>query len=121
MDEKRIQQFMKSLDLTREEAIELLQDDEEINQMTKSSDIESDLSQEQKEAIKQSTKDHSGKYEKSAETIEREEKRRAEKASAMDNLMEAVEVVEIVKAGAEFIFLDNGIKYRCSIKRVRKQ
>ena len=51
MDEKRITELMKALDLTREEAIELIQEDEKVDKMTVK-ETESDLTAEQKQAIK---------------------------------------------------------------------
>ena len=51
MDEKRIAELMKTLDLTREEAIELIQEDEKVDKMTVK-ETESDLTAEQKQAIK---------------------------------------------------------------------
>lgn len=51
MDEKRIAELMKVLDLTREEAIELIQEDEKVDKMTVK-ETESDLTAEQKQAIK---------------------------------------------------------------------
>lgn len=51
MDEKRIIELMQTLDLTREEAIELVQEDEKVDKMTVK-ETESDLTAEQKQAIK---------------------------------------------------------------------
>lgn len=119
--EKQIQQFMKSLDLTREEAIDLLLEDLEVDKMKSSKEIESDLTEEQKEGIKQNTKERSGKYEKSAGALAAEEAKRQAKKSALEVLMQAVEVAEVVKADKEFIFKVDSVKYRCTITRVRKQ
>lgn len=119
--EKQIQQFMKSLDLSREEAIDLLLEDLEVDKMKSSKEIESDLTEEQKEGIKQNTKERSGKYEKSAEALAAEEAKRQAKKSALEVLMQAVEVAEVVKADKEFIFKVDSVKYRCTITRVRKQ
>ena len=52
MDEKRIAELMKALDLTREEAIELIQEDEKVDKMTVK-ETENDLTADQKKAIKQ--------------------------------------------------------------------
>lgn len=51
--EKQIQKMMKNLDLTREEAIKLLQEDKEINRMTSAKQWESDLTESQKQVSKQ--------------------------------------------------------------------
>lgn len=118
--EKKIVNLMKTLDLSREDAIELMLEDEEIDQMT-NKELQSDLTKEQKEAIKANSKDHSGKYEKSTEALVAEEAKRQEKKSAMQILMNAVKDVEIIKDGREFTFRVDGIKYRCTIVRARKQ
>lgn len=117
---KQITNLMKTLDLSRDEAIELMLEDAEVDLMT-NKEVQSDLTKEQKEAINKTTKDRSGKYEKSAEVLAREEQARQDKATALEKLMSAVEVVEVVKEGQEFIFKDKDIKYRCKITKVRKQ
>ena len=51
MDENKIVEMMKLLDLTREEAIELINEDKEVDRMTVK-EAENDLTEEQKKAIK---------------------------------------------------------------------
>ena len=51
MDEQKIIEMMKLLDLTREEAIDLINEDKEIDRMTVK-EAENDLTAEQKKAIK---------------------------------------------------------------------
>ena len=55
MDEKRIAKLMKDLDCTREEAIQVILEDEEIDGMTMK-EVNSDLSADQKKAMKEATK-----------------------------------------------------------------
>lgn len=50
--EEKILKLMKSLDITREEALELMEEDKEVDRMTKMSDIDNDISEEQKKAKK---------------------------------------------------------------------
>lgn len=118
--EEKIAVLMKSLDLTKKEAIELMLEDEEVDLMS-NKEVQSDLTKEQKEAIKKSSKDRSGKYEKSAEALAAEEAKRQAKKSAMEILMDAVDDTEVIKDGREFTFKNNSVKYRCTIVRVRKQ
>lgn len=54
MTEKDIEKAMISLDLTREEAIEMLKEDEEIDRMTPT-EAYSDLTEEQRKAVKSAT------------------------------------------------------------------
>ena len=51
MDENRISELMKTLDLTRDEAIELIKDDEQVDKMGMKQ-VDDDLTEEQKKAIK---------------------------------------------------------------------
>ena len=51
MDENRISELMKKLDLTRDEAIELIRDDEQVDKMGMKQ-VDDDLTEEQKKAIK---------------------------------------------------------------------
>lgn len=55
MDEKHIAKLMKSLDLTREQAIQLINDDKAVDRMTKMSEIKADMTEEQKKASKKYT------------------------------------------------------------------
>ena len=54
MDENRISELMKTLDLTRDEAIELIRDDEQVDKMGMKQ-VDDDLTEEQNKAIKKAT------------------------------------------------------------------
>ena len=60
MDKVRIEQLMKTLDITYDEAVEMLNEDKEIDRM-KDSEVTSDLSADQKKAIKKYTNVARGK------------------------------------------------------------
>lgn len=60
MTEKQIEKMMKSLGLTRDEAIEMLMEDEAVDKMSMK-EVTSDLSEEQKKAVKAVTKTTSNK------------------------------------------------------------
>lgn len=60
MTEKQIEKMMKSLGLTRNEAIEMLMEDEAVDKMSMK-EVTSDLSEEQKKAVKAVTKTTSAK------------------------------------------------------------
>ena len=51
MNENKISELMKTLDLTRDEAIELIKEDEQIDKM-RMKQVNDDLTEEQKKAIK---------------------------------------------------------------------
>ncbi len=60
MTEIQIEKMMKSLGLTRDEAIEMLMEDEAVDKMSMK-EVTSDLSEEQKKAVKAVTKTTSNK------------------------------------------------------------
>jgi len=53
--EKQIEKLMKTLEITREEAIEILNEDKEIDRMTSMSEIDSDISAEHRKIKKECT------------------------------------------------------------------
>ena len=55
MDEKHIAKLMKTLDIPREEAIQLINDDKSVDRMTKMSEIKGDMTAEQIKASKKYT------------------------------------------------------------------
>lgn len=63
MTEKQIEKMMKSLDLTRDEAIALIQEDEQVDKMS-TKEVNSDLTAEQKKVIKDATKTTSKPHKK---------------------------------------------------------
>lgn len=60
MNTAKVNEYMKKYNLTEAEAIEMIEYDEAVNKMTMS-EINADLSAEQKKAIKDATKTTSGK------------------------------------------------------------
>ena len=74
MDKARIEQLMKTLDLTYDEAVEMLNEDKEIDRM-KDSEVTSDLSADQKKAIKKYTNVARGKEVDSVDAYGKKKKR----------------------------------------------
>lgn len=60
-DEERIARLMKSFNCTREEAISVIMEDDEIDHMTMK-EVNSDLTPEQKKAVKSATKTGTRKF-----------------------------------------------------------
>ncbi len=79
MTEKEILKMMKALDLTREEAIEMLKEDEMVDKMSMK-EVTADLTDEQKKVIKYSTKTTSKKRGK----VKRERKVDEEKKALLE-------------------------------------
>jgi len=85
MTEEKILKAMKSLDLTREEAIEMLMEDEAVDKMSMK-EVTNDLTDEQKKVIKDSTKTTSKKRGK----VKRERKVDTEKKMLLEILADAL-------------------------------
>jgi phage gp29-like protein len=116
MTEKQILNAMKSLDLTREEAIEMLSADEEIDKGAKLFE----LSDEQKKVAKEMTTAGGGKHK---EHKPRERKVDADKKEIMqtldDALCDLVDNVEEPKNESEISFTYNGASYTIKLIKHR--
>lgn len=116
MTEKQIENAMRSLDLTREEAIEMLQADEAIDAGEKLFE----LSDEQKKVAKQMTSAGGGKH---TEKVKRERKVDADKHEIMQTLDDALcDIADNVserKADSEISFSYNGAKYTLKLVKHR--
>ena len=109
--EEKIQKLMKSLNISREEAIELMEDDKEIDRGAKLFELPDELKAGAKKARQA---DH-----KKTE-VKRERKPKPEKAeicsAMMDGLLElGVENFDVTNAEREFIFHHNGTKYKVTL------
>lgn len=125
MDENKIAEMMKLLDLSREEAIELINEDKEIDRMTVKQ-AESDLTDEQKKAIK---KVKSGAKSVKAvnaygKTVTRERKADETKRELINILQESLkeisENLEITNIERQIDFTVKGRKFRIVLSAPRK-
>lgn len=118
MNEAKIEKMMKSLGLTRDEAISLMREDEEVDKMT-SKEVTSDLSAEQKKAIKNATKTTS----KPREKTKRERKVDETKKRLINDyrvLLEGLGAeVEPLKTEAEMHFTFEGDNYTVKLIKHR--
>ena len=73
MTEKQIQKMMTTLHLSREEAIDLIREDEQVDKMTMG-EVDSDLTKEQKKAKKEATKTTGDKRKRAYTFTKRERK-----------------------------------------------
>lgn len=113
MDEAQIQKLMKSLDLTREEAIQLMMDDKEIDRGAKMFELDPELEKGAKKARQAERKANST-------PTKRERKPKPEKqeicSAMMDGLRElGVEDFTVNNPEREFIFIHNGTKYKVTL------
>ena len=109
--EEKIQKLMKSLNISREEALELMEDDKEIDRGAKMFELPDELKAGAKKARQADRK---------ATTTKRERKPKPEKAeicsAMMDGLRElGVEDFNITNAEREFLFVHNGTKYKVTL------
>lgn len=120
MNEEMIVKMMKNLDLTRDEAIELINEDKEIDRMTSMKSINSDLTDEQKKASKQAR----GVARKpSTKKSVREKKVDNDKLAIMEKISNALDNatdVNIINAEREMEFFVNGKKYKIVLSCPRK-
>lgn len=109
--EEKIAKLMKSLGISREEAIELMEEDKRIDRGEKLYELAPELQAGAKKARQADRKKTEVKREKKAKP------EKAEICSAMmDGLRElGVEEFEITNAEREFIFHKDGVKYKVTL------
>lgn len=109
--EQQIAKLMKSLGISREEAIELMEEDKRIDRGEKLYELAPELQAGAKKARQADRKKTEVKREKKAKP------EKAEICSAMmDGLRElGVEEFEITNAEREFIFHKDGVKYKVTL------
>ena len=111
LDEKLIAKHMATLNISREEAIQLIEDDKEIDRGAKMFELDPELEKGAKKARQADRK---------TTTVKREKKAKPEKAeicsAMMDGLRElGVEDFNISNPEREFIFIHNGTKYKVTL------
>jgi hypothetical protein len=111
MDEKHITKLMKSLNISREDAIQMIEDDKRIDRGEKLFELPEELQAGAKKARQ---------AERKATTAKREKKEKPEKVqlctAMMNGLRElGVEEFDITNAEREFIFHHNGTKYKVTL------
>jgi predicted DNA-binding transcriptional regulator YafY len=131
INEEQITKMMKSLDLTREEAIELIEDDMEVDKMSVK-ECTSDMSEEQKKAAKAATIT-TGEKKKSSTPVKRERQKDEVKVEIISviaqNLsrctfgddLNGVEDISIVKPEKEITFTVNDEEYSITLTKHRKK
>lgn len=125
-NEALIQKQMKLLGISREEAIQLIADDNEVDKMTSVKKINSDLSIEQVKASKSNRKTTSSKttvYK--FDTTKKVRKENTGKRFLIDTLKTSLEAVgcaniDVTNPEREMIFESDGIKYKIVLSQPRK-
>lgn len=125
MDENKILEIMRLLDLTRDEAIELINEDKEIDRMTVKQ-AESDLTEEQKKAIKKVKGGAKSVKAVNAygKTVTRERKADETKRILINTLEESLKEIadniEITNIERQIDFIVKGRKFRIVLSAPRK-
>ena len=114
--EEKIQKLMKLLNISRDEAIELMEEDKRIDRGEKLYELDPELEKGAKKARQADRKQT---------TTKREKKPKPEKeeicSAMMDGLRElGVEDFEIINPEREFIFHKDGTKYKVTLACPRK-
>lgn len=120
MDEKRIASLMKSLGCSREDAIAVIMEDEEIDKMSMK-EVNADLTDEQRKAMKDATK--TGTKKRTA-SIKRERKPDEEKAEIITKIADFLGKidgfdVEIIKNEREISLLVGKNDYSITLTKHR--
>lgn len=124
INEKMIEKHMKILNISREEAIELIKEDEKIDKMTSTSEINSDMSVEQVKAAKTARQADRKKTVFNFDVSKREKKANPDKRILIENLRASVEAVgatdiEVTNLEREMVFKFNNVKYKIVLSAPR--
>lgn len=121
--EKQIASYMKSLKISRDEAIQLMVDDGIIDHM-KPSEVNDDLSEEQKKVVK-NMKNSDTKTPTAYKFTKRERKEDKAKSSLIKDisqfLEERTDTLEITKPEREIVFTMNGEHFTLQLIKNRKK
>lgn len=123
--EEMIKKHMNTLGITREEAIQLIADDEEIDHMTRTSDIDGDLTDEQRKSAKKARQADRKPTVYKFDTSKRTRKENTGKRALIETIKEALENsgctdLEVTNIEREIVFFADGTKYKIVLSAPRK-
>jgi hypothetical protein len=123
-NEDLIKRHMDILEISREEAIALIAEDEKIDRMTSASEINSDLTKEQIQNAKEARKADRKKTVFKFDTSKRPKKENPDKRILIENLRASIEKVggsdiEVTNVEREMIFKFNNVKYKIVLSAPR--
>ena len=109
--EQQIQKLMKSLNISREEALELMEEDKQIDRGAKLYELDPELEKGAKKARQADRKQT---------TTKREKKAKPEKVELCDSMMESLRTLgvkefSVTNPEREFVFHHNGTKYKVTL------
>ena len=126
--ENRIEYIMRTLDCSEQEALQLIEDDKAVDRMTKTAEIQSDLTQEQKKASKKARAVAKAPKAPTAYKWEtkKQKKRDHEKHNVIELFINALEGdtnvkdIKMLNEDREFEFLYNDRKIKVTLIAPRK-
>ena len=123
--EEMIAKHMKTLGITREEAIQLIADDEEIDRMTRTSDIDGDLTAEQRKSAKKARQADRKPTVYKFGTTKRKRAENTGKRFLIDEIKKCLENagadnLEVTNPEREIVFMSEGTKYKIVLSAPRK-
>ena len=123
--EEMIAKHMNVLGITREEALQLIADDEEIDRMTRTSDIDGDLTAEQRKSAKKARQADRKPTVYKFDTTKRKRAENTGKRFLIDEIKKCLENagadnLEVTNPEREIIFMSEGTKYKIVLSAPRK-
>lgn len=123
--EEMIKKHMNTLGITRDEAIQLIADDEEIDHMTRTSDIDGDLTDEQRKSAKKARQADRKPTVYKFDTSKRTRKENTGKRALIETIKEALENsgctdLKVTNIEREIVFFADGTKYKIVLSAPRK-
>lgn len=124
LNENLIAKHMATLGISRDEAIQLIEDDLAVDRMTSMKDVESDLTEEQRKNAKKARQADRKPTVFKFDTTKRKRPENAGKRFLIDTIktaLEGIEVenLEVTNAEREMIFSVNGTKYKIVLSAPR--
>ena len=128
--ENRIEYIMRTLDCSEQEALQLIEDDKAVDRMTKTAEIQSDLTQEQKKASKKARAVAKAPKAKAPTAYKWETKKQKKRDNEKHNIIELfinalegdtnVKDIKMLNEDREFEFLYNDRKIKVTLIAPRK-
>ena len=128
--ENRIEYIMRTLDCSEQEALQLIEDDKAVDRMTKTSEIQSDLTQEQKKASKKARAVAKAPKAKAPTAYKWETKKQKKRDNEKHNVIKLfinalegdtnVKDIKMLNEDREFEFLYNDRKIKVTLIAPRK-
>lgn len=128
--EDRIKYIMRTLDCSEQEALQLIEDDKAVDRMTKTAEIQSDLTQEQKKASKKARAVAKAPKAKAPTAYKWETKKQKKRDNEKHNVIELfinalegdtnVKDIKMLNEDREFEFLYNDRKIKVTLIAPRK-